>query len=387
MRGIFPAFFVEVEFMAIAVVGDIHLGPKCERDGIRTALLPGMFKYHQQMISEWKARGIKTVLFSGDIFSNRAFITNEVLNYAIHLFSEDLKDFEVHVIPGNHDFLYENKESISYMPVLQLMPNVKVHMGIEKVSLVGRDWYMVPWIFPDKMPAVELWLQKLAKKSDEQKEKTVLFGHFDIMGCLMEAGQLSENGLSQEMLYNAANYVFSGHYHCRSYNKGPNPNSSILYMGTPYQLSFAHVGTDCGYYIVDEGENGKLSVEFIENTSSPRFVDVDDEHLEGLGDLSNCFVRYCYLNSRSADETRDRRKKLNDANPIYVKPVPYSDDVGIKKALELDDEETRRLLSADSLTLAEMYMDKHPEGLPTFWSKEDPKKKILGILQSYRIKT
>jgi hypothetical protein len=93
------------------------------------------------------------------------------------------------------------------------------------------------------------------------------------------------------------------------------------------------------------------------------------------------------LNSRSADETRDRRKKLNDANPIYVKPVPYSDDVGIKKALELDDEETRRLLSADSLTLAEMYMDKHPEGLPTFWSKEDPKKKILGILQSYRIKT
>jgi hypothetical protein len=34
-----------------------------------------------------------------------------------------------------------------------------------------------------------------------------------------------------------------------------------------------------------------------------------------------------------------------------------------------------------------MYMDKHPEGLPTFWSKEDPKKKILGILQSYRIKT
>jgi metallophosphoesterase superfamily enzyme len=154
MRGIFPAFFVEVEFMAIAVVGDIHLGPKCERDGIRTALLPGMFKYHQQMISEWKARGIKTVLFSGDIFSNRAFITNEVLNYAIHLFSEDLKDFEVHVIPGNHDFLYDNKESISYMPVLQLMPNVKVHMGIEKVPLVGRDWYMVPWIFPDKMPAV-----------------------------------------------------------------------------------------------------------------------------------------------------------------------------------------------------------------------------------------
>ena len=70
--------------------------------------------------------------------------------------------------------------------------------------------------------------------------------------------------------------------------------------------------------------------------------------------------------------------------PLYVKSVPYGGDVEtIEEAKRLDDEEARQLLKADSLTMAEMYMDKYPEKLPTFWSGEDPKQKILGILATY----
>lgn len=367
--------------MQIGIVGDIHLGPKCERSGIKEHVVAGQAALHRKMIEDFRARGIKTVLFSGDVFTIHAFMTIEVMAYAIKLFRDDMVDFDIHIIAGNHDYLYENKDSLTSLQLLELLPNVHVYRnGVEKLELLGRTWYMVPWIFPDKMEAVNDWLSKLAKKPKATKEKTVLFGHFDIMGCLMEAGQVSDVGLPAEKFYKAANYVISGHYHCRSYNKGKDPDSSILYLGTPYHLSFAHVGTDCGYYIVDED----MKFEFVENTLSPRFVDVDDEHLEGLGDLTNCFVRYYYKNDRPYDDASARKKVLMEAKPLYVKNVPYGGDVGtVEDAKRLDDEEARKILGADSLTMAEMYMDRYPEQLPVFWSGEDPKQKILGILSTY----
>ena len=367
--------------MAIGIVGDIHLGVRCERSSIKEAVVAGQKAFLAQMIADFRERGIKTVLFSGDIFTVHHFMTIEVMNYAIQLFGEDMKDFDVHVIAGNHDYLYENKESISALRLLEMLPNVHVYRsGIGELDLLGRKWYMVPWIFPDKLDAVNDWLGKLSRKAKATRENTVLFGHFDMMGILMEAGQLSEVGLQPEKFYKAANHVFSGHYHCRSYNKGKDPEASILYMGTPYQLSFAHVGTDCGYYIVDDD----MKIEFVENTLSPRFVDVDDEHMAGLGDLSNSFVRYFCRNDRPFDEASALKKVLADAHPICVKTVFYGgESATVDDARKLDDEEARKMMAADSLTMAEMYMDRYPEELPTFWSGEDPKKKILGILATY----
>lgn len=367
--------------MPIGVVGDIHLGPKCERSAIKEAVLAGQARLHRKMIEDFRARGIKTVLFSGDIFTIHAFMTIEVMAYAIKLFRDDMKDFDIHIIAGNHDYLYENRDSLTSLQLLELLPNVHVYRsGVEKLQIGEYTWYMVPWIFPDKLEAVNEWLSKLARKPKATRAKTVLFGHFDIMGCLMEAGQVSDVGLPAEKFYKAANHVISGHYHCRSFNKGKDPDASILYLGTPYQLSFAHVGTDCGYYVVGDD----MEIEYVENTDSPRFVDVDDEHLDELGDLTNCFVRYYYRNDRPYDDASERKKKLMEYRPIYVKPVPYGGEIGsIEEAKQLDDEEARKILAADSLTMAEMYMDRYPEQLPTFWSKEDPKQKILGILASY----
>ena len=367
--------------MPIGIVGDIHLGPKCERTGIKEHVVAGQVALHRKMIADFRARGVKTVLMSGDIFTIHAFMTMEVMAYAIKLFRDDMKDFDIHVIAGNHDYLYENKESICSLQLLELIPNVHVYRtNVEKLELMGKTWYMVPWIFPDKVDAMNEWLSKLARKPKATRANTVLFGHFDIVGCLMEAGQTSKEGLPAEKFYKAANYVFSGHYHCRSYNKGKDPDSSILYMGTPYHLSFAHTGTDCGYYVVDDD----MKIEFIENTVSPRFVDVDDEHLEGLGDLTHSFVRYFHRNDRPADDASERKKKLAEYKPLYVKYVPYGSEVSsVEEAKQLDNEEARRILAADSLTMAEMYMDRYPEQLPRFWSGEDPKQKILGILATY----
>lgn len=367
--------------MQIGIVGDLHLGPKCQKTPIKDAVVAGEKALHKMMIEDFRSRGIKTVLFSGDVFTVHAFMTIDVMAYAIQLFRDEMRDFDIHVIAGNHDYVYENRDSLTSLQLLELLPNVHVYRtSIVPLELLGKKWYMVPWIFPDKMEATSEWLSKLARQSKAKRENTVLFGHFDIMDMLMEAGQISSEGLPPEKFYKAACHTFSGHYHCRSYNKGKDADSSILYMGTPYHLSFAHVGTDCGYYILDD----KMDIEFVENKVSPRFIDVDDEHLEGLGDLSNCIVRYFSLNGRNFDEAVARKKVLMDAHPIYVNTVCYGGAAGgIDDARRVDDEEARKLLGADNLTMASMYMDKYPEQLPTFWSGEDPKKKIMQILSTY----
>ena len=113
--------------MPIGLVGDLHLGPKCERSTIKELVIEGQVALHRKMIADFKARGIKTVLFSGDIFTNHAFMTIEVMDYAIRLFRDELKDFDVHIIAGNHDYLYENKQSISSLQLLELLPNVHVY--------------------------------------------------------------------------------------------------------------------------------------------------------------------------------------------------------------------------------------------------------------------
>ena len=370
--------------MPVGLVGDIHLGVRCEKSAIKEAVVAGQRETVRRMAEDFRSRGITDVFFSGDVFTVHHFMTIDVMAFAIEMFRDIFAGMTCHVIAGNHDYLYENKDSITSLQLLELIPNVKVYRsGVQTLDVAGNTWYMVPWIFPDKLEAVNEWLGKLARKAKAARAKTVLFGHFDMVGALMEAGQISDIGLPMEKYYKAANHVFSGHYHCKSYNKGKDPDASILYMGTPYHLSFAHVNTDCGYYIV----NDDLGLEFVENTWSPRFVDADDEHLEGLGDLSNRFVRYFCRNDRPYDDASARKAKLMEAKPLFVKTVYYGGEAEtIEEARRVDDEEARKLLSADTITMAEMYMDKYPETLPSFWSKEDPKRKILGILATYGTK-
>jgi DNA repair exonuclease SbcCD nuclease subunit len=330
------------------------------------------------MIADFESRGIDTIVFTGDIFDNRRFIATDVLDKAYRLFKERLAKFTCYVIAGNHDMLYDNSSDVCQIRFLENLPNVNVYIDKVGFATIGHNkWYFVPWIQEDKIDGVNKWLVKMSRGNIDDN---IIVGHFDMIGAQMEAKTVSTAGFDPKRFLNAAKLTISGHYHCRSYNKGKDPDSSILYLGTPYHLSFAHVGTDCGYYIVDED----MKFEFVENTLSPRFVDVDDEHLEGLGDLTNCFVRYYYKNDRPYDDASARKKVLMEAKPLYVKNVPYGGDVGtVEDAKRLDDEEARKILGADSLTMAEMYMDKYPEQLPVFWSGEDPKQKILGILSTY----
>ena len=89
------------------------------------------------------------------------------------------------------------------------------------------------------------------------------------------------------------------------------------------------------------------------------------------------------------DKYAEIKAKLVERNPIYIDQYYYGDDGTIMSddGKKIDEEEAKRILSADSLGMASMYMDRHPEILPDLCNPEtDPKTKILEMLREYDAK-
>lgn len=365
----------------IALIGDIHLNPKCENPTVLNNVVEGQKTFLRRLAADLKERGIKTAVFAGDIFSNHRYVSVEAINEAITFFGTLMKDVTCYVIAGNHDMLYDDSTSVSSVSMLGLLPNVNVFTDrVGKAVIDGKNWYFVPWIVPSKMEGMLEWLSKQAVSGNS--ENNVIVGHFEIYGALMEAGQRAESGFDVNKFYRAARHTFSGHYHCRSrMEEGGDTGHHVTYLGSPYHLSFAHVGTDCGYFIMTGDE-----VEFVENTESPRFIDVvDTEVTEDMADLGSVFVRYFASNDRTNEEAMKLRLELEKAGPLLIKTVPYGNgmDTTVEEQRIADDEETRRILSSDSLGMADLYMEKNPDILPELHSGEDPKAKIRAFLLEY----
>lgn len=367
----------------IAIVGDIHMDVVNSKAPITTAVTKGQRNFLFNMVGELKRRNINKIVFLGDVFDKHSKVSIDALDFTLKFFRDTLKDFSVYVIAGNHDLLYENSSEVISTEFLSLLPNIHYYghsVGVEK--LLGKTWYFVPWVLPGEYDRVNNWLGKLAGASAQKHDSTVIAGHFDMIGALMEAGNISQAGFEPKRFEAAAKWVFSGHYHCKSQIIGN--NSTITYTGTPYHLSFAHVGTDCGFYIMGEDD----SLEFVENTISPRFVDVVDTQVDSApDDLSNCVVRYHCDRNMNMDDATILRMKLNDRNPIHIVPVVYGDVPQSDTDSDISDEETKKIMSSSSLQMASMYLEKHPEVLPSLADDEaDPKEKVLAYLREYDAK-
>ena len=375
--------------MKFAIVGDLHLGVTNKKSPIGNAVVKGQHAYIDQMISEWKEADVTHVVFLGDIFENERFIATDVMDYALRLFRDKLADFKVFVIAGNHDMRYTNTSEVCSVSFLGLIPHVTVYdakIGVE--HFFGREWIFVPWILQDNMDKVNKWLVKLSRSG---VEKRVILGHFDIIGAAMGAGNISQNGFDSQRLLNAATLTFSGHYHVGS--EINSDESTIIYTGTPYHMTFSHVGSIPGYYIVDDegcAEDGPLNWEFRKNTLSPRFIDVKDVDIDAQpADLSNCVVRLLSDKACSMEQYAEVKTKLVDRNPIYIDQYYYGDDGTIvsEDGEVIDEEEAKRILSSDSLGMASMYMDKHPDILPVLNDQNvDAKSKIIEMLREYDAK-
>ena len=297
--------------MKIALISDLHIGIKKQCPVFMESQLR-FFK--EQFVPELTERGIKNVWVLGDVFDTRQQINTLVINKAIELFRDTLRDFDIDVIVGNHDMYLTTDTDINSLKILSLLPNVTVYERQETLTIDGKKVLVQPWIVDYGQPDL------IKGKYD------YAFMHADIIGFDQGGGRLSESGLVAKEILRHVDAVYSGHYHNgvrRQFEKG----KSITYLGAPYQLTRIDRNGVRGYRILDVA-SGESTL--IENRVSMKFTrhvypDIDTSAVPGNVVDIDVPAEYADQTKKIADLV-GRLEKMGPAYPVNINYLPSEDE-------------------------------------------------------------
>jgi DNA repair exonuclease SbcCD nuclease subunit len=233
--------------MKIALVTDTHWGVRNDN----LTFLDYFDKFYKNIFfPELERQGIRTVLHLGDIVDRRKYISYVTLRRLKEGFIEPClyNGIDLHVIIGNHDVPYKNTNEINAMQELFDSAGINYYSSPKQVDFGdGIPHAIIPWInnsnYADTMEFMKL--------TDAQ----VVFGHFEIAGCLMDRGNMNEHGMKISD-FKRFDRVMSGHFHHKS------TTQNIDYLGCPYELTWSDYQDPKGFHIYDT-ETREL--EFIQN--------------------------------------------------------------------------------------------------------------------------
>lgn len=220
--------------MKVAIITDTHYGA---RKGSK--LFHDYFEqfYTNVFFPTLREYGIDTVIHMGDAFDSRKSIDYQSLEWAKRVVFEPLKDYDVHMIVGNHDTYYKNTNNVNSPDLLlQTYPNIKTYSRPTEAKIGDLNILFVPWINQEN----EKETLKLLKKTTSK----CAMGHLELQGFRVNRQIVMEHGLDSK-LFEKFERVFSGHYHTRS------DNGTVFYLGNPYELYWTDLNDTRGFTIFD----------------------------------------------------------------------------------------------------------------------------------------
>lgn len=281
----------------ILVVGDVHLGVNKNNELFFASAL----RYADWLNEICQKNNIDTIVQLGDIFHNREMIHLPTINCA-HNFFDKLKEYNIHIIVGNHDCLLNNTSEVNSLKLLYEWPNITVH---EKVSVIDEICFCG-------------WGTKI---DDIPKNNKIIFGHFDIKGFEMSSFKISEHGFSASDLMSRCRLLMSGHYHkpqVRFYDKKP-----LVYTGSAYQLNWGESGEDKYVYILN---TETLSYKMIKNEISPRF-----EYIRKPEDYDKVENNFVSIEVENVEDVPNAVAKLSALKALDIKtthkPIEYKREI------------------------------------------------------------
>lgn len=220
--------------MKVALITDSHYGA---RKGSK--LFHDYFElfYKNVFFPTLEQYGIDTIIHMGDAFDSRKSIDYQSLEWAKRVVFEPLKNYEVHMIIGNHDSYYKNTNNTnSPQLLLKDYPNIRTYSSPTEIKVGNLDVLLLPWICMENE-------EKSLKMIKKTKAK-VAMGHLEFQGFRVNRQIIMEHGLEANLFTNFKK-VFSGHYHTRS------DNGTVFYTGNPYEIYWTDVNDTRGFTIFD----------------------------------------------------------------------------------------------------------------------------------------
>ncbi|MFA5403685.1 MAG: metallophosphoesterase [Ignavibacteria bacterium] len=342
----------------IAIVGDFHLGIAPNNSLKFEVLFESQKRFFTEtLIPVLTERGIDTIIFTGDLYDQRRRIDSKIAQFVEGLFQNELKNFKCIVLQGNHDTYYKDDLTITSLSNIWSKPNVTAITKITPMEIKGVKFLLVPWLTSTMSQSFEENVNKVSGKFK------YVVGHFETVGFPFEAGSICTNGMNPDILFNNFENTISGHFHTQSYRELN--GHSIHYVGTPFQLTFADATEKKGFHILDVVTNER---EFIENTSSSRFVKLKSRSdIEKYPTLQNCFVELEYIDGTTEDELYIIEKEVLSKNPVsykaYLKVIDSVDEINSDKTPEevkIFEDMSVAIYSENMVSMTRVFLEANP---------------------------
>ena len=232
----------------VAILTDTHFGA---RKG--AAYLQDYFEkfYSEVFFPTLKERGIETILHLGDAFDSRKSIEYNSLQWTKRVVFEPMKDYNVHMVVGNHDCYFKSTNKTNSPDLLlKDYPNVNTYSEPTEIEVDGDKILMLPWICADNLERTT----NMISSTDAR----FAMGHLELSGFYAYRGHKFEDGkgLVSPEIFDKFDKVLSGHFHTRS------DNGKIYYMGNPYEMFWNDVNDSRGFVLFDT-ETGEI--EYVNN--------------------------------------------------------------------------------------------------------------------------
>ena len=220
--------------MRIGLITDTHYGAKKG-----SKYLHDYFElfYKNVFFPTLEKQGVKAVIHMGDAFDSRKSIDYQSLEWSKRVVFDNLKNYDVHMIVGNHDTYYKNTNSVNSPElILQTYSNIRTYSDPTEVNIGGLKILFLPWINQENEEKTLKLIQKTTS--------TVAMGHLELQGFRVNRQLIMEHGLESK-LFEKFERVYSGHYHTRS------NNGKVFYLGNPYEMYWTDVNDTRGFHIFD----------------------------------------------------------------------------------------------------------------------------------------
>jgi DNA repair exonuclease SbcCD nuclease subunit len=323
--------------MKIAILGDTHFGMRGDsiafHNHYREFYTNTFFPYLVQ-------NGITTIFQLGDLFDRRKYISFQSLALCRHYFFDQLvkHNIQCRTLLGNHDIFFKNTLEVN-SPDLLLREYENHVILYDKPSMwMGID--VIPWICKDN----EAEVLDFIKRSDNH----LCFGHFELAGFEMDRGNICQEGMDASLL-SKYDLVLSGHFHHKS------NNGSIVYVGTPGEMTWADYNDDRGFHILDT-ETREL--QFIPNPQKMFYkIKYNDDEMY-YNDIVN--ADYSHLNGKFLKIVVEKRNNsflfdtlidtITKAAPLEVAVVEDFSEITDNVEVDIDQAE-------DTITILNKYVD------------------------------
>jgi DNA repair exonuclease SbcCD nuclease subunit len=286
----------------VAIIADFHFGIKKANN----LFLKSQINFvKQELVPYLIENKIDTLFILGDLFDNRNHINIKVKNSVFDLFENELKQFKIYIILGNHDIYYNSTLEVNSIKFLSKFENITVIDTIREIDINGNKFFFVPW-----QVDVNSIKEYIANHLIESK---ICLGHLDLQGFKLNKYKINDMGMKSDIFFSHFKLLFTGHFHTR--NKQKQGDSEIIYVGAPYHLTRNDIDEEKGFCILD---TDTMTYEYVNNETSIRYIVLNYPQPVSKslikGNIIDVFVKYD--ENYSDGKFQSYLKKIEECNPI-----------------------------------------------------------------------